>query len=96
MSVLIQSNKKTEELIQQYFSFINYATNKLTTYINCFYLIKYLEIKQYKIKQYTVAKAGLIAATENLEKMVYFKKSQEKSQKIERMIEKFSEKSEIN
>ena len=45
MSVLIQSNKKTEELIQQYFSFINYATNKLTTYINCFYLIKYLEIK---------------------------------------------------
>ena len=36
MLVLIQSNKNTEELMQQYFPFINYATNKLTTYISCF------------------------------------------------------------
>ena len=36
---------KTEELMQQYFSFINEATNKLTIYVNCFYFIKYLKIK---------------------------------------------------
>ena len=36
MSVSIQSNENTEKLKQQYFSFINYAPNKLTTYINCF------------------------------------------------------------
>ena len=76
----------------QYLSFINYATNKLTTYINCFQLIKYLEIEQY-----IVAKSGFIAATENLKKkMVFFKNSREKSQKIERITVKFREKSEIN
>ena len=91
MSVLIQSNKGTEELMQQYFSFINYATNKLTTYINCFQLIKYLEIKQY-----IVAKLGFIVARENLEKMVFLKNSREKSWKIERIIVKFRENSEIN
>ena len=77
--------------MQQYFSFINYAINKLTTYINCLQLIKYLEIKQY-----IVAKAGFIAARENLEKMVFLKNSQEKSWKIEGITVKFREKPEIN
>ena len=77
--------------MQQYFSFIKYATNKLTTYINCFQLIKYLEIKQY-----IVAKLGFIVARENQEKMVFFKNSREKSWKIERIIVKFRENSEIN
>ena len=77
--------------MQQYFSLINQATNKLTTYINCFQLVKYLEMKQY-----IVGKAGFIAATENLKEMVFFKNSWEKSQKIERIIVKFREKSEIN
>ena len=77
--------------MQQYFSFINYAINKLTTYINCFQLIKYL-----KIKQYIVAKSGSIAARENLEKMVFFKNSREKSWKIGRITVKLREKPEIN
>ena len=63
--------------MQQYFSFINYETNKLTTYIHYLQLIKYLEIKC----QYTVAKSWFIAAKENLEKMVFLKYSPGKSWK---------------
>ena len=48
------------------------------------------------MKQYIVGKAGFIAATENLKEMVFFKNSWEKSQKIEGIIVKFREKSEIN
>ena len=77
--------------MQQYFSFINYATNKLTTNISCFQFIKYIEKKQY-----IVAKSGFIAAMDNPEKMLVLKNSQKNNGKIERITVKFREKSEIN
>ena len=60
--------------MQQYFSFINEATNKLTIYVNCFYFIKYLKIK-YSQQQGKPGKSGIFkkAATKSHEKLITVK-----------------------